>query len=140
MSGGHRPLQCDTQGQAGIIIEPVFLALQWGVVFNHMAGNMSIKAYVELGGCVPSNCKQMLCWAHMSQVLTTSKTESLALCLLCAFSPCSFLLLFLCVTHHLCRHPTPTADTKLRSALFCSQVGVNIGCHGDTMTPKGYAG
>lgn len=123
----------NTQGQTGIIIEPVFLALQWGGVFNHMAGNMSIKAYAELAGCVPSNCKQMLCWAHMSPILTTSKTESLSLCLLLALSPCSFLLLFLC-------HPKPTAATKLRSALFRSQVGVNIGCHGDTMTHKGYAG
>lgn len=37
-----------------------------------MAGNMSIMAYAELSVCVPSNCKQMLCWAHMSPILTSS--------------------------------------------------------------------
>lgn len=61
----------NTEGQTGIITEPIYLALQWGGVFNHMAGNMSVKAYAEPGGRVPSNCKQMLYLAHMSPMLTS---------------------------------------------------------------------
>lgn len=55
----------NTEGQTGFIIEPVYLAMRWCGVFNHTAGNMSIVAYAQLGACVPSNCKQMLYWAHM---------------------------------------------------------------------------
>ncbi len=100
----------NTDGQAGIITEPVYLlgiAVGWG--FIHMAGNMSITAYADLGDCVPSNCKQMLCWTYSSSILT-SKT-----CLFCLIVP-AFPSVFLSLGRScfVGLHPKSTAATKPR--------------------------
>lgn len=114
--------QCENRGSDWHYkgTEPLYLALQWGGVFNHMAGNLSIRAYAQVDGCVPSNCKQMPYWAHMCPTLT-SKTESLSLCLDLAFFLCSFLLLFLWIIHPLCaciQNPQLLLHRGLRSSEF----------------------
>lgn len=109
-----------------------------GWSFNHMAGNLSFKTYADLSGCLPSNCKQTLRWAHVSPKLTASRSDML-FSLLDALS--SWLLSASLSVSLTSSAPIQTPQLLLRGGLpLLQSSGVNIGCHGDTVTPKGYAG
>lgn len=103
-----------------------------------MAGNLSIETYAELSGCSPSNCKQALPRARVSPKLPASRSEMLFSLLIALSSRLISASLSVSLTSSA---PIQTPQLLLRGGLpLLQSSGVNIGCHGDTETPKGYAG
>lgn len=94
--------------QSGFIIE-------W--LTTSMPSNMSIKAYAEVAACAPSNCKQILCGAHVTRCYSLFLTLLPFLWYLfisASLSPCNSPFM---------HTPKPAAATKSRAGLPCSQVG-----------------